>query len=324
MNSMKMRAAVLAGPRQLIVTEIVPPEPKSDEVCVQLEGCGVCASNLSLWEGKPWFSYPMEPGAPGHEGWGVVHSIGTHVAEFQPGDRVGLLSLHGFAEFDIANQNAIVKLPDALDGRPFPAEPLGCGINVFRRARIEKGDTVAIVGVGFLGAVVLRLAALAGAKVIAITRRRKGLQIAKHYGAVECLPMEDHSQVINRVKELTGGRFCEVVVEATGKQWPVDLSAELTAVRGRLVVAGYHQDGPRQVNMQLWNWRGLDVINAHERDAEIYRLGMQAAVDLVATGGLDPTPLYTHFYPLDKIEEAFEATANRPDDFMKALVMFSG
>ena len=38
---------------------------------------------------------------------------------------------------------------------------------------------------------------------------------------------------------------------------------ELTRVRGRLVVAGYHQDGPRQVDMQLWNWRGLDVINAH-------------------------------------------------------------
>ena len=82
---------------------------------------------------------------------------------------MGLLSYHGFAEFDVANQNAVVKLPSTLDNRPFPAEPLGCGINVFRRAGIKKGDTVAIVGVGFLGAIVIRLAALAGARVIAFT-----------------------------------------------------------------------------------------------------------------------------------------------------------
>ena len=75
------------------------------------------------------------------------------------------------------------------------------------------------------------------------------------------------------VKELTGGAFCDRVIEAVGKQWPLDLAAELTRERGRLIVAGYHQDGPRQVNMQLWNWRGLDVINAHERDPEVYMRG---------------------------------------------------
>jgi len=321
---MKMRAAILAGPRQLILTESIAPEPGVDQVCVQLEGCGVCASNIPPWEGKPWFSYPMEPGAPGHEGWGFVYSVGAEVVDFQPGDRVGLLSQHAFAGFDVANQNAVVKLPGVLDGRPFPAEPLGCGVNVFRRARIEKGETVAVIGVGFLGAVIVRLAALAGARVIAITRRTKGLQIAEQFGAAECLPMEDHRQVIDQVKELTEGSLCEVVVEATGKQWPLDLSAEITAVRGRLVVAGYHQDGPRQLNMQLWNWRGLEVINAHERAPEVYRQGMQAAIELVATGALDPTPLYTHSYSLDKIEDAFEATENRPDPFMKALVICSG
>jgi threonine dehydrogenase-like Zn-dependent dehydrogenase len=321
---MKMRAAILAGPRQLILTESIAPEPGVDQVCVQLEGCGVCASNIPPWEGKPWFSYPMELGAPGHEGWGFVYSVGAEVVDFQPGDRVGLLSQHAFAGFDVANQNAVVKLPGVLDGRPFPAEPLGCGVNVFRRARIEKGETVAVIGVGFLGAVIVRLAALAGARVIAITRRTKGLQIAEQFGAAECLPMEDHRQVIDQVKELTEGSLCEVVVEATGKQWPLDLSAEITAVRGRLVVAGYHQDGPRQVNMQLWNWRGLEVINAHERAPEVYRQGMQAAIELVATGALDPTPLYTHSYSLDKIEDAFEATENRPDPFMKALVICSG
>ena len=78
-----------------------------------------------------------------------------------------------------------------------------------------------------------------------------------------------------------------MVIEATGQQRPLDLAAELTRVRGRLVIAGYHQDGPRSVNMQLWNWRGIDVINAHERDPEIYRRGMDEGVRLLAAGGLD-------------------------------------
>jgi threonine dehydrogenase-like Zn-dependent dehydrogenase len=72
--------------------------------------------------------------------------------------------------------------------------------------------------------------------------------------------------------------------------------------------------------MQLWNWRGLDVVNAHERDPEVALRGIREAVDAVASGRLDPTPLYTHVYPLDRIGEAMTAAAERPDGFVKALV----
>jgi threonine dehydrogenase-like Zn-dependent dehydrogenase len=139
-------------------------------------------------------------------------------------------------------------------------------MNIFKRSEIAAGQTVAIVGIGFLGAILTRLATDAGARVIAISRRPYSLDVARQFGAAEVIPMEDHNGIIGQVKELTGGTFCDRVIEAVGKQWPLDLSAELTRERGRLIVAGYHQDGPRQVNMWLWNWRGLDVINAHERD----------------------------------------------------------
>jgi threonine dehydrogenase-like Zn-dependent dehydrogenase len=132
--------------------------------------------------------------------------------------------------------------------------------------------------------------------------------------------MEDHHAIIERVRELTGERFCDVTVEAVGKQWPLDLAAELTAERGRLIIAGYHQDGPRQVNMQLWNWRGLDVINAHERDPRIYVEGVRAAVRAVTAGELRPTPLYTHRFPLEELGAALDLTRDRPDGFLKALV----
>jgi threonine dehydrogenase-like Zn-dependent dehydrogenase len=204
---------------------------------------------------------------------------------------------------------------------PFPAEPLGCAMNIFRRSGIKSGDTVAIVGIGFLGALLTRLASEAGARVIAISRRAWSLDIARDMGAAQTIPMDDHWKIIEIVREATHSSFCDVVVEAVGKQWPLDLASEITKERGRLIIAGYHQDGPRQINMQLWNWRGLDVINAHERDPKFYLRGMQEAVDAVAGGKLDPSPLFSHAFPLARLGDALNMTKERPDGFMKAMIV---
>ncbi len=315
-----MRAAVLAGPGRVRLDEVARPVPWAGQVRVRMEGCGVCASNLTPWAGPEWMRFPTEPGALGHEGWGVVDALGDGVEGLAVGDRVAALAYKSYAEYDLADADAVVPLPDALAGRPFPGEPLGCAMNIFRRSGIEAGQTVAIVGVGFLGAILTRLATDAGARVIAVSRRPFSLDVARDMGAAEAIPMEDHNAVIGQVKELTGSAFCDRVIEAVGKQWPLDLAAELTRERGRLVVAGYHQDGPRQVNMWLWNWRGLDVVNAHERDPKIYLQGMREAVDAVASGRLDPGPLYTHRFPLGQLGDALDATRDRPDGFLKALV----
>jgi NADPH2:quinone reductase len=316
-----MKAAVVLAPGELRVAEVAPPEPGPGQIRVRLEGCGVCASNLPPWEGKPWFTYPMEPGALGHEGWGIVDRT-TEGTGFEPGQRVAFLSDHAYAEYDVADASAVIPLPAALDDLPFPAEPLGCAINIFHRSAIRAGDTVAIVGIGFLGALLVSLVKQAGARVVAIARRPFALEAAERAGADELILMDDHWKIIERVRELTSGRFCEVVIEATGKQWPLDLAAELTAERGRLVIAGYHQDGPRQVNMQLWNWRGLDVINAHERDPAAYLSGMREAAGAVEEGALRPHPLFTHKFPLEELGIALDMTRDRPDGFMKALVIF--
>ena len=318
-----MRAAVIAEPRRVEIQEVATPEPAADQLLVRLEGCGVCASNIPPWEGKPWFKYPMAPGALGHESWGRVEAVGAEVKEFAPGDRVAMSSNNAYAEYDVANVGAVVKLPEPLDGEAFPAEPLGCAMNIFKRAAIQNGDTVAIVGIGFLGALLTQLATAGGARVIAITRREFALGFARQAGAAHTIVMDDHQKIIEEVKQLTDGKFCDVVIEAVGKQWPLDLSAEVTRERGRLVVAGYHQDGPRQVNMQLWNWRGLDVINAHERDPAIYLEGMREAVRAVENGALNPRPLYTHQLPLEQLGEALNMSAQRPDGFMKALITMS-
>jgi len=315
-----MRAAVIAAPHKLALAEVTVPEPGPDEVRIRIEGCGVCASNLSVWEGQPWFKYPLKPGNGGHEAWGTVDQIGRDVTRLKEGDRVALLSYDAFAEYDIAAQNCAVKLSSSLDGRPFPGEALGCALNIFRRSDIQAGQSVAIIGIGFLGALLTWLCSQAGAQVIAVSRRKFALDFALKFGAAEAITMDDHHRIIEEVRAMTNHKGCERVIEAVGKQWPLDLGAELVKERGRFVIAGYHQDGPRQVNMQLWNWQGIDVINAHERDPQVCIEGIQMAADKVVSGELDPSPLYTHSFKLEGLGDAFDAVKNRPDGFMKALV----
>lgn len=317
-----MRAAVLAGPATMELVDAARPQPGPGEVRVRLEGCGVCASNVEPFEGQPWSTFPGDPGGLGHEGWGVVDALGAGVTAVAVGERVATLAGRSFAEYDIAAEDAVVALPAALDGQPFPGEPLGCAMNIFRRSDIRAGQWVAIVGIGFLGAVLTRLATEAGAKVIAISRRQSSLDLAEAFGAAEVVPMDDHWRIIESVKAITGEALCERVIEAVGKQWPLDLAGELVGFGGRLVVAGYHQDGPRQVNMQMWNWKGIDVVSAHERDPAVALRGLREAVAAVASGRLDPRPLYTHRYRLDEVGAAIEATRDKPDGFVKALVTY--
>lgn len=317
-----MRAAVVTGPGQMRVDELARPEPGPRQVRIRLEGCGVCASNLTPWAGPEWMQFPTEPGGLGHEGWGVVEAVGPGVRTVEVGDRVAALSYHSYATHDIADEAAVVPLPDELAGRPFPGEPLACAMNIFRRSKIETGHTVAIVGIGFLGVLLTQLATKAGARVIALSRRAWALEAARKAGADETIAMDDHWQVIEQVKALTGEAFCDRVIECTGKQWPLDLSAELTREGGRLVVAGYHQDGPRQVNMQLWNWRGLDVINAHERQQSVYIDGMRAAIEATAAGRLNPWSVITHSFSLDELGTALDMTRDRPGGFMKAVLVY--
>jgi threonine dehydrogenase-like Zn-dependent dehydrogenase len=316
-----MRAAVITAPGKVRIEEVALPRPGLGEVRVRLEGCGVCASNLTPWAGPAWMRFPSAPGELGHEGWGVVDAVGDGVDDGLCGRRVAFLSNRAYAEYDIGRAGEVVPLPASLDDTPVPGEPLGCAMNIFHRAAIEPGQTVAIVGIGFLGAILTRLASDAGARVLAVSRRSFALDIAHRMGAAETVPMLDHEAIVAEVKRLTGGRFCERVIEAVGKQWPLDLAGELCAERGQLVIAGYHQDGPRQVNMQLWNWRGIDVVNAHERDPAVYAKGIRAAIAALLTGRLDPTPLYTHVFPLERLADALDASRDRPDGFIKALIV---
>jgi threonine dehydrogenase-like Zn-dependent dehydrogenase len=311
------RAALIRESGSVELVEVAPPEPGEGEVRLRLEGSGVCGSDLPVWTGRPWFDYPQPPGAPGHEGWGVIDALGPGVAGLSEGDRVAGLVYRAYADYDVARAADLVRLPDRAG--PFPGEALGCAVNVVKRSGIRDGDTVAVVGAGFLGCLIVQLAKAAGARVLAVSRRRSALETAAAIGAEETIALEE--PVVERVEELTDGDLCDVVIEAAGVQATLDLAGPLTRTRGRLVIAGFHQDGSRQVDMQLWNWRGLDVVNAHERDPAVYVEGIREAAAAVAEGRLDPSPLYTHRFGLEEVDRALDTAVERPDGFIKALVL---
>jgi len=271
-----MKAGVVTAPRRTAIVDTRVPEPGPAEVLIRVEGCGVCGSSLPLWQGREWFSYPLEPGAPGHEVWGRL----------EDGRRVAALSYHGFAEWDLAREDHIVELPPELNGLPFPGEALACAVNVVRRSAVEPGARVAVVGMGFLGTAVARLLG-------DVTEVRRGVEV--------------------------DGEF-DVVIEAAGTQEALDAASRLVAEGGRLVVAGFHQDGPRTVDMQSWNWRGIDVVNAHERDPHVVMDGMREAVRLAASGAFDVAPLVTQGFFLDELHAAFEAASTRGPGFLKGAV----
>jgi threonine dehydrogenase-like Zn-dependent dehydrogenase len=214
-----------------------------------------------------------------------------------------------------------VALPSELDDEPFPGEPLACALNIFERSDIRPSHSVAIVGAGFIGLMLTQLAADAGARVVVLTRREYALQIAATMGADETIATQGDGRDVERALQVVDGVGFDRVIEAVGTQSTLDLASAITAEYARLIIAGYHQDGLRQVNMQQWNWRGLDVVNAHERVMDRYAVGMQKAVQAALEGRLDPFPLLTHSVTLDSLDRGFTLTRDRPEGFIKAILI---
>ncbi|MFW5830592.1 MAG: MDR/zinc-dependent alcohol dehydrogenase-like family protein [Planctomycetota bacterium] len=301
------------------LTESAIPDPMPGTVRVRLHGCGLCASNLPPFDGRPWFDYPFAAGVPGHESWGTIDSIGEDVHTVVPGDRVCCLDQSAFSTHVVCDQNDVVRLPAEFIDREVPGEPLACAMNIFERARIEAGQYVAVVGCGFIGCLLIQLIAAAGAIPVGVSRRASSLAMAERSGAQHLLFLEDS----DALPQVLDGQDCERVIEVTGTQAGLDHASKLVGTGGMLIIAGFHQDGLRQVDMQSWNWRGIDVINAHERDPARYRCGLHAAIAALRDGRLFPEPLYTHRFPLNRIQEAFETALAAPEGFTKALIVMT-
>jgi threonine dehydrogenase-like Zn-dependent dehydrogenase len=299
-----MRAVCVTGPRELQLVTVADPIPGPGEVLVRLRACGICASDLNAWRGVPGIEFPLPPGAPGHETWGEVAEVGPGVAALQPGQYVTGLLWNGLAELGVAPATHLVAVDTPLLG-----EPLACAMNVIHRA--GPAEQVAFVGFGYLAALCAQLLPSA-TPWIALARREESRALARRLGAMAVYAFDKvPADLWDSVP---------VVIEAAGVQQTLDCATWLTAYGGRLVIAGYHADGPRTVNMQSWNWKGIDVINAHERNPEVFVRALRDALNTVAERGLDLAALHTHEFALEDAAAAFNTAENHPPTFVKSVV----
>src|SRR5690606_23534135 len=102
-----------------------------------------------------------------------------------------------FAEYDIATEESLALVSGHLDGQDVPGEPLGCVMNIWRRAGIRPGHSVAVIGAGFIGALLVQMAARAGARVIAVSRRPFSRRVARQMGAAHVIDASaDHDAIV--------------------------------------------------------------------------------------------------------------------------------
>ncbi len=277
------------------------PEPAAGQVLVKVLGCGICGSDLNAWRGVPGIAYPLPPGLPGHEVFGQVAGTDRRVT--------GLLSA-GFAEYAVADLNRIVDVPDGEDG--LLGEPLACAAGIAYRAHIRGDHSAAVVGFGYLAALTMKLLHPRPHRWIALSRRSSARQLALELGAEAAY---DYGSVPPALWD-----SFDVVIEAAGVQQTLDCATWLVRPGGRLVIAGYHADGPRTVNMQTWNWKGIDVINAHERNPEVSLRNLRMGLREARERQLRLEGLVTHHWPLDHAAEALAAADNHPEDYVKGVI----
>jgi len=240
----KMRAMVLSelGPIEtnpLKLTEIDRHEiQRPNELLIKIEACGVCHSQLHGIEGdwKDLGIPPMLPTVPGHEVVGKVVEIGKNVTKFKVGDRAGISPLlescmkcqyckegnehlcesmqvlgeslkGGYAEYVTVTEDFATKIPETM--RPEYAAPLFCaGITAYKAVKASepsKNKKIGIFGIGGVGHMAVQFAILEGADVIAISRNKKHLDIAKKLGAsITVTYNQDQEKFLQELKEKVG------------------------------------------------------------------------------------------------------------------------
>lgn len=315
-----MKQSILVAPRQNELVEKKIPEIGPRDVLVKMVVSGVCASELLDWRGGGG-TYPKEHG---HEVTGEVVEVGKEVRRVKVGQLVTGLFSKGFAEYVVADEDRVIPVPEGVHPEAALGEPISCVISGVRRTRVEPGDTVVVIGLGFMGLLTLQAISLRGpARVIAVDLREEALEKAKSLGAHETYRPDE---VPDRLKmaswdRLGQGYGAEVVIEASGSQAGLSLASELVREHGFLSIVGYHQGGPRSVDVELWNWKAIDVLNAHERRADAQMDSMRRGLDLVARGLIDVASLVSHRFSLGEVDRAFQALDEKPEGFCKSIIL---
>ncbi|MET7696645.1 zinc-dependent alcohol dehydrogenase family protein [Streptomyces sp. NPDC005485] len=322
------------------VREVADPEPAEHGVVVRVEATGLCRSDWHGWMGHdPDITLPH---VPGHELAGVVEAVGARVTGWHPGDRVtvpfvcacgscpscaagdqqvcerqtqpGFTHWGSFAEY-VALEHAdvnLIALPDELSYGT--AASLGCRFATAFRAvvaqgRVAPGEWVAVHGCGGVGLSAVMIAAAAGARVVAVDVSAQALDLARKFGAAECVDAGRVEDTAEAVRELTGGG-AHLSLDALGS--PVTCAASVNGLRrrGRHVQVGLlpSPTGSSAVPMSRVIGLELEVLGSHGMAAHAY----PSMLELVTAGVLRPDLLVTSAITLDAAPAALAAMGTAP------------
>lgn len=239
-----MRAIQLkeyGGPEVLNLVELEKPVPKGHEVLIEIKAIGVNYADTARREGKYVVKTPL-PFIPGAEIAGVVAEVGDQVTKIKLGTRiVTLIESGGYADFALADERAVIPIPEQLDFHTAAALPLQ-GLSAYHilktMGRLEKGESVLIhAAAGGVGTIAVQLAKLMGAgKVIATASSEEKLLLAKEMGA-DVLINYTEPDWDRQVLDATSGRGVNVALEMAGGE-VFNKTVKCLATFGRLVIFG--------------------------------------------------------------------------------------
>jgi L-iditol 2-dehydrogenase len=346
-----MLAARLHGPADLRVERVPHPGPPGrGEVLMRVAVTGICGSDLHSYADARIGDTPIQgPLILGHEFSGVVEAVGPVSVDgrfepLKPGTRVAVdpaqpcgrcelcekghpnlcRRLHfcgnypdggSFCEWMHMPARSCFPVPNSLDDTEAALlEPLGVAIHAVDLAKIRVAHSVAILGAGPIGLLILQVARLAGADPIFVTDKFPWrLKLARNWGGipVNC----DRTDALQHISKETRGRGVDVAIEAAWGGRSVEQAAEMARLGGRVVLVGIPGDDRLALKHSTARRKGLNLVLSR-RMKHIY----PRAIQLTERGLVDLNGLVSHRFPLRRAVEAFQLNAAYRDKVVKVIV----
>lgn len=338
-----MKAACLFGVGDLRVIEKDAPKIFEDEVLIEVAACGICGTDLHFYKGE-WKVNP--PLVLGHEFSGTVVQTGSQVTTIRTGDRVvaepnilcgkckycrmsernffcenlqaiGVTVDGAFAEYVKVPERNVYKIPGWIPLEEAALiEPLACIIRGLDNVKIPVGSSVAVVGTGPIGLLMIQMVKNYGAaKIIALDVVEERLKLAEELGATSIVDIgkEDPEKA---VLEATDGIGVDVSIECVGSSSAVDEAFKLTRRGGRLLIFGV---APEQ---DVWQVKPFEIYDKEVSIFASYRspYTFQRAVEVASSGRLKLSPIVSHVHKLDEIVEVFNGLASKKKRAIKVLI----
>jgi len=317
-----MKAARIVGPQRFEILDVPDPSPKQGEVLVRFKELSICGSDLLTYDRVyPEEEYPRPIGFPCHECAGVIEE--SYAEGLRPGQHViSLAYAGGLFEYQATPADLLVPIPEDQDPSMWVlAQPAGTVIYALQRLGSVLGKSVVILGQGPIGLIFTELVANGGAAQVIVTDViDHRLEVAKTRGATATINVAKQD-TLEAVTELTKGRLADVVIDACGVTASVDDSIRVVRKEGTIVVFGMpHVEEPVPFDwFSMYNKLPTILVTNSRRSNDVVP-NVEAAVALMARGGLDLKYMVTNRYPFEQVEEAFRAFAHRENNVLKVLI----